>query len=304
MKKMFFVGLAIMSIMSSCKKQELTPNSETSEKTTKPHVIDQEKAGSLAWAVGSDYRVYRWNPAGNNWAEPNPAARMISISVSQDNSGAVWALGTDGHVFRWNAATSSWDEPNNTVRLSQISACSATEAWGVIKISGDVNDLYRDVYKTFNGGATWSLMPATGLPTISLARGARSVSAINGTTVVAIGRDSKAYTFNYSTNVWSLIKSGDTQTFDCLSGGISTHLWGVAAGTAPNNTVYKLSSTTPYSWITPNPAGLMTNVSASVDGVIWGIGYDGRVYRWNAGTNSWDEPNPAARLRMVSSGNQ
>lgn len=303
MKKILFVGLAFMSLLS-CKKQELTPNSSSSEQTTKPHTNNQEKSGNLVWGLGADHRVYRWNPAGNNWAEPNAAARMYDISVSQDYSGAVWALGYDGRVYRWNATSNSWDEPNSTARLTQISACSATEAWGVYQVGAA-----RNVYKTFNGGATWSLMPMNGLPNSSGNTGLMSVSATDGNSAIGIGRDLKAYKFNYSTNQWSLIVAGDTKIFRCLSGGIATVCWSIASSPSVNDVVYKLNyepwiSGGTYSWTVPNSAGLMRLLSTSVDGVVWALGYDNRVYRWNAGTNSWDEPNPAARLDDIASGNQ
>lgn len=309
MKKILFVGLAFMSLLS-CKKQELTPNSSSSGQTTKPNV-NNEKIYNLVWGLGPDGRVYRWNPAGNNWAEPNAAARMIDISVSQDGSTAVWAIGNGNRVYRWNATSNSWDEPNNTARLSQISACTATEAWGVLETSVDpvTGVTVRDVYKTFNGGATWSLMPKTGLPNYDGNQGLLRVSATDPNSAIGIGRDYKAYKFNYSTNQWSLIISGDTKTFRSLSGGIATSCWGVgyANPTSINDDVYRLFDSSPFgggtlSWGKPNPAGMMKLVSTSVYGDTWAIGYDNRVYRWNATSNSWDEPNSAARLRVVSSG--
>lgn len=310
MKKIVFIGLAVMSIMSSCKKEDLTPNSETSGKTKKPHTTDQEKSTNLVWGLGSDARVYRWNPSGNNWAEPNPAARMIDISVSQDGSGAVWAIGYQNHVYRWNAASNSWDEPNSTARLSQISACTANEAWGVSETTVPNSTItYRDVYKTFNGGTTWSLMPMSGLPSVGGSTGLFRVSATDPNSAIGIGRDRKAYKFNYSTNQWSLIIAADTKTFRSLSGGLLTPCWAVAYSSSVNDFVHRLDAQpwigpNSYIWSTPNPAGLMKMVSTSTLGVVWALGYDDRVYRWNGVTNSWDEPNPAARLRIVSSGMQ
>lgn len=39
---------------------------------------------------------------------------------------------------------------------------------------------------------------------------------------------------------------------------------------------------------------------AGSSGTVWGTGRDGRVYLWNG--RSWDEPNPAARLKYVETG--
>jgi len=266
MKKILFVGLAVMSILASCKKQEITPNSETSGKTKKP-LVENEKINNLVWGLGSDGRVYRWNPPGNNWAEPNAAARMIDISVSQDGSSAVWAIGYGNHVYRWNAASNSWDEPNSTARLSQISACTATEAWGVLESTVPNSTItYRNVYKTFNGGTTWSLMPMNGLPNVGGSTGLFRVSATDPNSAIGIGRDRKAYKFNYSTNQWSLIVSGDTKVFRSLSGGVETFCWSVAYSSDPNDKVYQLFNSEPWispypGWFEANPAALMKSVS-------------------------------------------
>lgn len=305
MKKMLFVGLAIMSIMS-CKKQEITPNSNASEKEKKPFV-NNEKTSHLIWGLGTDGRVYRWNPPGNNWAEPNAAARMVDVSVSHDGSGAVWAVGLENRVYRWNASSNSWDEPNSGARLNQISACTATEAWGVSETNGPTGTgiTYRKVYKTFNGGATWSLMPMNGLPDVGGNTGLFRVSATDPNSAIGIGRDRKAYKFNYSTNQWSLIIAGDTKVFRTLSGGLATTCWAVAYSTSPNDRVYQLIqddiSSSP--WLEPNTGAFMKFVATNTLGDVWALGYDDRVYRWNGGP-SWSEPNPAARLRMISCGRQ
>ncbi|MNJ97453.1 hypothetical protein D3C87_152020 [compost metagenome] len=36
--------------------------------------------------------------------------------------------------------------------------------------------------------------------------------------------------------------------------------------------------------------------------VVWGLGTDNRVYRWNASSNSWNEPSPSTRLVRIAVG--
>jgi photosystem II stability/assembly factor-like uncharacterized protein len=69
-------------------------------------------------------------------------------------------------------------------------------------------------------------------------------------------------------------------------------------GVGPDGRVYRWNGS---SWAEPNPAARLKQVSVSKQGgAVWGLGPDGRIYRWNPKTNSWEEPNPAAHLNQIS----
>lgn len=279
------VALATLTVLSvlSCKK-EINNTTSNGSKGSGTNPISAEKAASVVWGVGSSNRVYKWN--GSSWDEPNPAAGLKTVSVGQDNSGAVWGLGTDNRVYRWNAVTNVWDEPSPGLGLTQIAAYSANVAWGI----GTTNNA---LYKTTNGGLTWSLQTKSGIPVYAGAQNLISISTMNGGSLVAITESYKAYKLVTS---WTPITLPSSQpNFSSISG-----FPGICWAVGTDNKVYRFNGS---AWVQPNPAAGLYRLSMSDEEVVWGIGGGGRVYRWNATLNIWDEPNPAASLTYVSSGN-
>lgn len=285
MNQFKLVALATLTVLSvlSCKK-EINNTTSKDPKGSVKNPIPSEKAISVVWGIGADYRVYRWN--GASWDEPNPAAGLKRVSVGQDNSGAVWGLGTDNRVYRWNATTNVWNEPAPGFGLTQIAAYSANVAWGI----GTTNNA---LYKTTNGGVTWSLQTKSGIPIYAGAQDLISISTMDGGSLVAITESYKAYKLTTSWTPIGLLSS--QPNFKWISGS-SSICWAVGI----DNKVYRFNGTT---WVQPNPAAGLYSLSMSDEEVVWGIGGGGRVYKWNATSNSWDEPNPAAALSYVSSGN-
>ncbi len=248
-----------------------------------------EKATSVVWGLGPDNRVYKWNSSINSWSEPNPAARLSKISVGQDNTGAVWGISV-GHVYRWNGV--SWDEMNPAIRMGNLSAYSATVVWA---ISEDAKSLF----KTTDGGLTWTAMPLTGITGASLMT-INSVSTMAGADAIIVMSNGVPY--KYTTTGWQSFGSTAFQMNLTHASGSGNLCWAVQKSpyNVPYGDVLKYDGT--Y-WTQPNPAAKLVSISMSDESVVWGIGNNYHVYRWNAGINAWDEPNPAAGLKVVSSGN-
>lgn len=285
MKKIKLLTIAGLSAlaMSSCNKEEFSPVTQPAKKP----VANTEKSVNLVWGVGSDQRVYRWN--GASWDEPNPAARLTRVSVSQDASGEVWATGPGDKVHRWTGT--AWYQPNSAITMTRIAAYSGNVAFGV----GGTN---ANIYKTTNGGVSWSAIPKTGLPVASNgAWGLVSISTMDGVSAVGVGFDFLPYKYDASTNTWSLINSF-APNMSQISGSVDM-CWGIGCSSTGilNNKVWRGPS-----WTEPNPAAGLRFVSSSVNDDVWGLGSDYRVYKWNG--TAWAEPNSAARLVYISSGNK
>jgi hypothetical protein len=285
MKKIKLLAIAGLSAiaMSSCNKEEVRPASRPSKNP--PATTLSEKSVNSVWGIGSDNRVYRWN--GTSWDEPNAAARLTRISVSQDASGGVWGTSSGNNVFIWNGT--SWGEPNTSARMTRISAYSNTIAFGV----GNVN---ADIYKTTNGGLSWSSIPKTGLPVSSSGQwGLISISTVDGVNAVGVAFDFLPYTYDPILGTWSLM-SGSAPYLAQISRS-ATAFWatGCSSVGALNYQVWKGPS-----WVQPNPAAGLRFISTSINDDVWGLGSDNRVYKWNG--SSWSEPNSAARLVYISSG--
>lgn len=287
-KKLALISVTLLTVFS-CQKEvnsNSTDNLSTKKQATIPSGV--EKSGNLVWAIGYDGRVYRWN--GSSWDEPNSAARLARVSVTQDNSGSVWGGGSDNRVYKWNG--SSWDEPNSAIRMSKITASSANVAYAV---GTDLN-----IYKTTNGGVSWTALSKTGLPVTSNGiQGLISISCVINTNVMGVAYDNKAYIYAPTTGTWSALASSQPNIIQ-ISEGINT-AWGIGAPGLVSQRVYKWTNGIPAGWSEPNTAARMVFISTSLDGDVWALGSDQRIYKWNG--SSWDEPNSVARMVFISSGN-
>lgn len=286
-KSLALAGATVFAL-AACNKEDIRPT--TAGAIKKPHASGSEKSTNYVWALGSDQRVYRWN--GTSWDEPNAAARMYRISVSQDGSGAVWAIGGSNRIYKWNGT--SWDEPNPSKVLSVVSAYSATVAWGVA-ITGTP-------FLTTDGGLNWTAISTTGLP----ASGILNVSVSSQYYAVAIGTDFRVYDYDPNSSSWSAVSAPATKVFSLSSvtttgGAIGSSYWYVTADNT-GGSAFKVFRGPVETAVTPTANMYMLAASLPTLGAskVWAIGYDNRVYRWNG--TSWDEPNTAARLASISSG--
>lgn len=304
MKKILFIGLAMLSIVS-CKKETFNSTSSTGDGVNpKKPLIENEKTTNVVWGIGSDHRVYRWNAATVTWEEPNPGAGLSYISVGQDYNAAVWGITGDLHVFRRVTSGNYWMEPNVNVRLNQISAVSNSEAWAY----GNVGQEGR-IYKTTDGGVTWTQISSTGLPNYNGYTGLAQIKAMPDNKVVGLGRDLKIYSFNASTNQWSLLPNYSTGlntagTYRMLTGILGDEsIWAIKVGAnEANQHIYRYVFANPFGnyWGEPNYAAQLASITASQNGNIWGVSSSNHIYKWNG--SSWDEPSPTARLIQVASG--
>ena len=290
-KTIALASIAAMSLFS-CKKEAIKKNVAVEENKPSKDPVASEKALSVVWGLGADNRVYKWNAASNSWNEPSPTTRLAKISVGQDNSGAVWGVAADGRIYQWNGLF--FYEPNPAARLSNISAYSSTVAYG---ISSDE----KIIFKTTDGGINWTTVPSTGLPYPTILT-VKSISTMAGSDAIVVMSNGAPYKLTASG--WQFFGITGFNLNLRMASGSSTN-WGCWAVKNPvGNANY--GSVMYYNgsyWDTPNTAAFLASISMSDENVVWGTGGDNRVYRWNAATNSWDEPNPAAGLKADSSGN-
>ncbi|MNJ86583.1 hypothetical protein D3C87_40860 [compost metagenome] len=306
MKRILFIGLAVLSIVS-CKKETFNRDHSNESSTKLKKSVTETKIipDNVVWGVGSDHRVYRWNAATLTWTEPTPGAGLVDLSVGNDSNGAVWGLGADSRVYRRVEVGNYWAEPNSSMRLSQISALSLTEAWGVYQISATE----RKIYKTTNGGASWTVVSASGLPNYNGKLGLTTIKVMPDNRIAGLGRDWKIYTFNVNTNQWSILPnysygSNPEGTYRQLTGIMDGNtIWAIKYGAPePDQHIYQYSFNQPFGdyWSEPNYNAQLTYFSASRHGHIWGLSSTNHIYKWNG--SYWDEPSPTARLVKISSG--
>lgn len=115
-------GVSLVAITEGKKAYKLMTSSTSwtpiSPIAGQPNFLSISGSPSVCWAVGTDYKVYRFN--GMSWSQPNPAAGLYRLSMSDEE--VVWGIGGGGRVFKWNPTTNIWDEPNPAAGLNQVSS--------------------------------------------------------------------------------------------------------------------------------------------------------------------------------------
>lgn len=300
-------AFATVVLFSSCTKKPIKHNESNDDSNGKtecnaymaslplfdmetlPSIIKKEGQShsktSSVWGCGTDDRVYRWN--GSSWDEPAPAARLKYVDVPE-YSGSVWGIGGDQRIYKWNGT--SWAEPNANARLYQISSFSGNTAIG--RGSGGF------LYITSDGGVTWQRFTMI-TEVIDVSVG----NTINNFCWVVKNPSGTAYNYLYnltqSTGSWTYKSFSNPKDVEANH---SEGAWCINN----NNQIYRSLTNLFSSFSQPNSSAGLLQISAYGDDVndshAWGIGGYNHIYRTTNGGASWDEPNPAARLRFVSCG--
>jgi len=131
------------------------------------HVFDQ----NTAIAVGDFGRVMKTNNGGASWSEQNNAGgAFILNSVSFINADTGWAVGRDeyfrGYLLKTTNGGASWvtqkiAEPGSEDFYS-VHFIDAKTGWAVGYDRHIFSGSFGIVYKTTDGGSTWSKLPEIG----------------------------------------------------------------------------------------------------------------------------------------------
>jgi photosystem II stability/assembly factor-like uncharacterized protein len=294
-KVLFLVIVAIFTISTSCKKEEIISKSETvvsksdqlsqNKVNNKPETTvitnDVKTLSDNIWGIGGQNRIYKYN--GSYWTEPNPACGLVQISAVSNS--VAWGVGSGGHIYKTITGGNSWTEPNPACGLVQISAVSNSVAWGVG--SGG------NVYKTITGGNNWSEPN----PTCRL----KQISVGVGDNLWGITQYDEV--MRYVNGTWVQIPN---YRFSQISAANNTSIaWAIGSG---NTNIYRTriyyGIEYPNYFDQPNPNAGLYQISAGDYGTAWGIGSAGHIYKSTDNGASWSEPNPSATLLQISVGKE
>lgn len=303
------------AIVCSCNKETINPNQnnidkESENKTTETDwsymnslpeydenkflqeikkINFNEKRSSLAvWGIANDNSVWKWN--GASWGQPNSAARLAKVELSEYSGTAgngVWGIGVDNTIWKWNGA--SWGQPNSAAHAYSITAISSSMAI----VIGDEGTLYI----TDDGGLHWGYFMDNG----NIAKGFTSISVGNSADNYAWGTRTingldklvayKPFLYSYKWEIQNPPSSEIAQVDALWNEGA----WYIEKTT---NRIYKYDG---YNYTQPNPAARLYSICSGGDDYnLWGIGYNNTVWKWNG--VSWGQPNSAAHLKSVTVG--
>lgn len=241
------------------------------------------------WGIGYHNRVYRWNEVNLGWDEPEVDRELRFVDVasggSYDNTeNAVWGIGMDHEVLKWDGST--WNEPNGDAAGYLVSALSHNFAVGI--------GAFGRLYKTENGGDDWKRI-------FPLQDGFKWVS-INEDYLFAITstNDLVYIDYAYSGATWQFTSGPGTSNLRMVSAKKQFEdVWTIQGNWRihSGNLVNPLCEENEF-------AGLVTISGQDGDLKAWGIGGPNtdRIFRTFDRGESWEEPDPDARLFYVSAG--
>jgi len=219
----------------------------------------------------------KWNNTATKFSSSlNPALGIKKLKKKQGTTLPlaleIWGLGYEGRVCKWNG--SAWYEPNPNARLNQVDLGN-NRVMGV-GYSGRV--FVWD--SPFN---TW-VEPIANADVSQLSHlylfDAWGISSATGKVVHSDG------TGWYPVN--------NAPDLDQISAGPYPYVFGLK-----NNEIYLYDGS--FFWFLPNTNARLTYISAGkVPGVVWGIGYNNRIFKSQDNGASWDEPNPNAGLMKIT----
>lgn len=136
---------------------------------------------------------------------------------------------------------------------------------------------------------------------LSKFQGSEKKNRVGGLKVVSIGQDKTLYALNqqgqlfaYSWPQGTWLAQG-TQTFDCISVANSKNIWGIT-------TDKKILQKTDSGWneVLALPNGYPTVISVGIDGTVWLVSSDQKLYTWYE--NFWLDPSSSLEAISVSVG--
>ena len=248
--------------------------------------------------INGEFEVYRTTDGGTTWAAvpaaalPDPGASEYGYNGGNVAAGnSFWFVTNQGKLYRTTDTGISWTKLN-----TPISDFSATNVGGSLFFSDDNNGILvartgpaptqtadsatYTLYKTSNGGTTWSAGTPLTAPYKS------TLSYIPGTSIlVGTGRTISGTTSTYSTgystdngSTWTQIESGVQRTSIAFfngttgwSGGFTTEpdfLGGIYKYNGPSLGVSNFDNKAKVS-VYPNPANDVVNIKgASISKVV------------------------------------
>ncbi|WGH77010.1 hypothetical protein P8625_07705 [Tenacibaculum tangerinum] len=236
--------------------------------------------------------------------------------VASLRSGNVWGIGLSNHVYKWNGTY--WYQPNTAARLKfvEVSKLNDGSVWGI----GLNNHVYRwngqHWYQPNTAARLYFISPQSSMVAFGIGGEGKLFITTNG------GINWLRFT-NVERATW--ISSGDflhpltikidddklsqfnvfTSVFDAI---ITPYTYGrrhssmtVEGGLWSIDWHYRVyKSLDGVSLLQPNPAARLRQISSNNSDIAWGIDLENKVYKTENSGEWWFQPNSAARLQYVS----
>jgi phospholipase C len=186
------------------------------------------------------------------------AATADGSAFGADAQGSIYQLTSEDPV-----AGASWTQLSSSVALTQLAATSSSDVWG-LTASGVV---YR------SQGAQWNPQPVPGTQTLDQVSAAAdgTVGGVKAGLVYAYVSGTGWVTQGQS-SCTAITVGGASGVFCLLSNAVSqVWLWNGSA----------------WARFAPDPPVAQTGISATDDGLLWGIGADGTLYLCAGSPPAW-----------------
>jgi photosystem II stability/assembly factor-like uncharacterized protein len=187
-------------------------------------------------AVGDNGKILRSSNGGVTWSRTtNGTVNFKSITAFGND---VWTGGNDGKIYK----TTKVNSP-----LTGFNTGSVNSINGVSFISSTVGFACGDggiLYKTVNGGSTWTLKN-TGITNVKL----NAVNFVDNSTGIAVADNGLAYITTNSGDSWTSMTTGTTRNLLAVKffGGSTAYItgeWGVILKYTGTNTLTSVNSRT------------------------------------------------------------
>lgn len=223
-------------------------------------------SASLAWAVGTDGTIIRWN--GSEWAleASRPSTTQALYGVWGTSATNVWVVGAGGTIFRWNGSTWLTETSGTTNHLHSVWGASASDVWAV----GDLGTIRRRT-----GTSTWSAS------TSGTSANFRRVWGTGASDVWAAGSDGAVR--RWAGSAWNTVTASPptSNTLAGIWGTSSSNIWFVGQ----NGTILRWTGSS-FATETSNTTNYLYGVWGTSASDVWSVGFGGTI-RHRAGTSTW-----------------
>ena len=205
---------------------------------------------------------------------PAPMAQ-ISAGTTQ-----VWALDTAGNTYQYSASKNELHKVSGV--LQQISVGAGKSVWGLI-------DGYTYTYN-FSTKA-WGRI-TTPEPFTWIKAGGQGVWAVNANT-------GHIFSYDQATNTFNPPPHGEpSESFSYVFvGSYEIGVWALDNPNAGNAWLYNTTTE-----VFDKTDGVLGSIAVGT-GQVWGITDVDTVWMYDVGTEKWVQPQPSARLVIISAGN-
>lgn len=272
MKKTLLIALALVSLFA-CQEEALEVDDNQSEilleETTLANTLSLDEESAYMSSL-SQYDVRGLK---------REMEQLASLASSRPESENIWGIGLGDRIWKWTGT--SWYQPNSAAKAKfvEVSKNNDGSVWAI--------GLGNHVSK-WNG--TYWFQPNT-------AARLYYISPLSSSLAFGIGNNGTLYITTNGGSTWALFTTFDRAHW--ISSGDFLHPLTV---NKDNGKLYQFNVLTQAfeQLSTPN-AYTRKHTTMTVDGGLWTIDwFSYRVYKSLDGT-SFTQPNPAARLRQISS---